>query len=205
MKNTLNDRIKDFSKIKLKKAVIKVPRLKIKKQKIAKPKNNEKIPLSSLINILIKSAVEKAKSEKKEKAEAKEDKSYTGLKEDKIIRIGGYGTTSKTYGVTLQNSYLDYAKLFSYLGKFKTKSPYENLNDSQDVLAKATEDQGFLLIEKETIERGARYVKYFMPKATELNTLSLVPLAGMSSSEWEQFKLWMKLDPVMYRLKTSTP
>ena len=53
------------------------------------------------------------------------------------------------------------------------------------------------------MEKGARYTKYFAG-GNNLNPVSLVPIAGMSSGEWEEFKLWMKLDPVMYRFKTST-
>ena len=87
-------------------------------------------------------------------------------------------------------------------GKFRAKSPYENLSNierSDNLL-----DNGkFSLIDFETMEKGARHARYFTP-GNELNPLSLVPIAGMSSGEWEQFKLWMKLDPVMYRLKTST-
>ena len=53
------------------------------------------------------------------------------------------------------------------------------------------------------MEKAGRYIKY-MAGGADLDTLSMVPKAGMSSSEWENFKMWMKLDPVMYRLKVST-
>jgi len=66
------------------------------------------------------------------------------------------------------------------------------------------EDNKFSLINLETVEKGARYVKYIRSRAIELNPTSIVPIAGMDSGEWEKFRLWMQLDPVMYRLKTST-
>ena len=69
------------------------------------------------------------------------------------------------------------------------------------------ESGSFTLADKETMEKGASYLKYFagghdLNPLASVNPLSLVPVAGMSGSEWEQFKMWMRLDPVMYLLKT---
>ncbi|MBI2658876.1 hypothetical protein HYX05_02110, partial [Candidatus Woesearchaeota archaeon] len=72
-----------------------------------------------------------------------------------------------------------------------------------EALNKAAESGSFALADKETMDKGARYVKYFNSK-TPIDKSSLVPIAGMNSAEWEQFKLWMRLDTVMYLLKTST-
>lgn len=206
MTKTLADRVRNFSRIKLKKATIKVPKLRIRKNKVTKLKKDE-VPTSSIINILIKTAVEKAKREKKEKA-VEEESSYKLLKDDKEpIFNGGYGTVSKGYGTVSHSSYIDYGKIFNYLGKFKSQGMYENMAEHVGALNKSTESGSFTLIEKETMEKGARYVRYMIPQTVDfinLASTSLVPMAGMSSSEWEQFKLWMKLDPVMYRLKTST-
>lgn len=200
---TLADKIaRNFSKIKIKKASVKIPRLRAKKEKIMKPKK-EATPISSIINILIKTAVEKAKREKKEKSKAEEDKSYTIIREDKQ-NIGRYGAVSKGYGIAPHTSYIDYGKLFGYLGKFRAQSPYESMGNHSERIGKSMDDSNkFFLIDKETMEAGVKYAKYFAP-TNEINPSSLVPIAGMSSAEWEQFKLWMKLDPVMYRLKTST-
>ena len=204
---TLTDRILvGFSKVKLKKTFVKVPKLNVRKDRIKKisEKKDNKIPISSIVDILIKSAVNKAKTEKKGKAQVEEGKSYTSLNEDKSIESGGYGTIQKAYGTAPHTSYVDYGKLFSYLGKFRAKSPYESFASAQE--QNPAEAKTFTLVDNETMEKGARYVKYFFPKAADFHSTltSLVPVAGMNSSEWEQFKLWMKLDPVMYSLKTST-
>lgn len=204
MKKTLCDKVvRDFSKIKLKKAAVKVPKLKVKANKVnaIKQNNSDRIPLASIINILIKSAVEKSKKERKEKA-GDENKTYK-LSNDEAPALGGYGTVSKSYGISPTSSYIDYEKLFSYLGKLRVKSAYESF-DNGLANNNLRENDSFLLIGLETIEKGTRHVRYFMGAGQELNVNSLVPISGMNSVEWEQFKLWMKLDPVMYRLKTST-
>lgn len=208
---TLADKIlRDFSKVKLKKVSVKVPKLRIRNlqarkekiKKISEQKKDDKIPTSSIVSILIKSAVENAKRDKKEKSVIGEDKSYTAIK-DSANSLGGYGTVSKNYGGASSTSYVDYEKLFSYLGKFRAQNPYENFGDDRG--AKLSDGTGNLSwIDKNTIEKGARFVKYMKHPTIEIDTSSLVPIAGMGSAEWEQFKLWMKLEPVMYRLKIST-
>jgi len=200
---TLPDKILNgFSKIRVKKASIKVPRLSIKKNKAAKLKNDDSIPVSSIINILIKTAVEKAKRERKEKP-VENDKEYNVLKDNKQIAHGGYGASSKGYGTSSHASYVDYGKLFSYLGKFRSQSAYENMGNHVEALNKAAESGSFVLADKETMDKGARYVRYFNSK-TPIDKTSLVPIAGMNSAEWEQFKWFMRLDTAMYLLKIST-
>lgn len=202
MKKTLGDRIiKNFSKVKLKKASVRVPRLNLKKATAAKSKSDNKIPISSIISLIIKSAVEKAKKERKEKAH--EEKSYKIVK-DELPSGGGYGSVSKSYGMSPHTAYIDYKKFFSYLGKFKAKSAYVDFDENAEFLSKP--ESSFVLIENETMDKGARYIKYFFPKGADFhsNLTSLVPISGMNSAEWEKFKLWMMLDPVMYQLKTST-
>ena len=208
MEITLAEKIKkNLSIIKVKGAVVKVPKLRIKKIKTIKSKpkkQNDKIPNSSIINILIKIAVAKAKREVKEKSVEK-DKSYKLITEgNKLIAHGGYGAVSKSYG-SVHTSYIDYGKLFSYLGSFRAKQPYENMAEHIGVLNKSIESGSFTLVDIETMDKGARQIKYFMPLGTNANihTPSLFPMPGMSSGEWEQFKLWMKLDPVIYALKKS--
>lgn len=203
---TLAEKIlRDFSRVKLKKATVKVPKLKVKNKKVIKLKKDDSFPISSIINILIRTAVEKAKRERKRKSALEEDKKYSLFKDDRELKVnGGYGTVSRDYGASPHTSYVDYGKLFSYLGKFRSQSAYENMDDDHFTrINKSLDDKGFSLIDKNTMEKGTRYVKY-VAGSQDINTLSLVPVAGMSSAEWEQFKLWMKLDPVMYRLKTST-
>ncbi len=200
----------NFSKIsgtELKKASVRVPSLETGKKRAAVQKMDGNAPVLSMpavsiAEILIRSAVEKAKTSIKEKAKSEESAIYTILKEEKPSATGGYGAVSKGYGAAPSASYADYEKLFSHLGKFRAQSAYENVGKDNPDATNSPADGGFRLIDAETMERGAKYVKFFMPANSELSPISAVPVAGMSSSEWEQFKLWMKLDPVMYGLKT---
>ena len=204
---TLADRIKtNFSKIKLKKAIVKVPKLKVRKIKVTNLKSDDKIPVSSIINILIKTAVEKAKRDKKEKA-VERDKSYSISKDNKpLIANGGYGSSSNGYGTTHHTSYVDYGKLFSYLGKFKAQSAYENLDNPVEFLNKSVESGSFVLADKDSMDKIGRYDKHVKSPVMAIQTmaLSLVPVAGLSSAEWEEIKNLMRFDPVMYTLKSKT-
>ena len=204
---TLAEKIlRDFSKVKLRKVTIKVPRLKIKNKKLTNQKEQEQIPNYSIISILIKTAVEKAKKERKEKP-AKEDKSYKILKDERDLTFnGGYGTVSKSYGSMPRISYVDYGKLFSYLGKFKSQRPYERMAEHVASLNKTTESSSFVLADKDAMDKIGRYDKYMKNPSMDMPVmaLSLVPIAGLSSGEWEEIKMFMKLDPVIYALKTKT-
>ena len=203
---TLAERISgDFSKVKLKKSLVRVPKLRIRKEKAVKPKKTENMPVSSIINILIKSAVEKAKREKKEKTQA-EDKSYTIIKDNKSGIHGGYGTASKDYGTSPKTSYVDYEKLFSYVGRFKSQSAYENMAEHVGSLNKATESGSFVLADKDSMDKIGRFEKYMKTPVMAIQTmaLSLVPVAGLSSAEWEEVKNLIKFDSVMYTLKSKT-
>mgnify|MGYP001611638568 CR=1 FL=1 len=198
--------LRDFSKVKLKNVTIKVPRLKIKNKKLTNQKEQEQIPNSSIINILIKTAIEKAKKERKGKP-AKEDKSYKILKDERDLTFnGGYGTVSKSYGSMPRISYVDYGKLFSYLGKFKSQSPYEKMAEHVASLNKTTESGSFVLTDGDAMDKIGRYDKYMKNPAMDMPVmaLSLVPIAGLSSGEWEEIKMLMKLDSVIYALKTKT-
>lgn len=205
---TLAEKVsKNFFSVRLKKAIVKVPNIKAKKPKRTKFREDiskdGKIPTSLLVRILIKNALENAKRERKE-ARQSEDRKYRLFKEEKEAP-GGYGTAPLFYGAKAKSPYIDYEKLFSYLGKFKAKgssysdAPTEALNSS-------TESKSFELVSREAMDKGARYAKYFFPKVADFhsNLTSLVPVAGMSSADWEQFKLMMLLDPVMYALKSRT-
>ena len=203
---TLAERIfGDFSKVKLKKSLVRVPKLEIRKEKVTNQRKNKSMPISSIINILIKSAVEKAKRGKKEKTQA-EDKSYTIIKDNKSGIHGGYGTASRNYGTSPKTSYVDYEKLFSYLGKFRSQSAYENMAEYVGSLNKATESGSFVLADKDSMDKIGRFEKYFKPQLldTQIVALSLVPVAGLSSAEWEEIKNLIKFDPVMYSLKSKT-
>ncbi|MBI3035352.1 hypothetical protein HYY71_03440 [Candidatus Woesearchaeota archaeon] len=203
-KATLAEKVAKYSKVKLKKTIVKVPRLRARRQKALKIKQAEKIPISSIIPLLIKSAVEKAKKEGKAKPDVEEQKSYQVLKgEREHIFNGGYGTASKGYGAAPHASYVDYGKLFSYLGKFRAKQPYEDMAEHIGNLNKATESGSFVLADRETMDKGKFYLRYINSKIP-IDKSSLVPIAGMNSAEWEQFKMWMRLDTATYLLKIST-
>ena len=203
---TLAERIsRDFSKIKLKKTSVKVPKLKVKKEKFIKPKKDDNFPISSIVNILIKSAVDKTKKERKEKIAVEEDKSYNLKNERDFIVNGGYGTVSKGYGSAPHASYVDYGKLFSYLGKFKAQGAYENMGDNVEFLNKSAESGSFILADKDSMDKIGRFDKYIRTPDMAIQTmaLSLVPIAGLSSGEWEEIKNLMRFDPVMYTLKSK--
>ena len=197
---------RNFSKVKLKKAAVKVPRLRVRKKKVSNIKKDKNLPVSSIINILIKAAVEKAKKERKEK-NLEEGRSYGTTKDSKeLIVNGGYGTASKGYGTAPHTSYVDYEKLFSYLGTFRSKSMYENIGNPVEFLNKATESGSFVLADKDSMDKIGRFEKYFKPQVmdTPIVALSLVPVAGLSSAEWEEIKNLLRFDPVMYTLKSKT-
>ncbi|MBI2542105.1 hypothetical protein HYV80_05335 [Candidatus Woesearchaeota archaeon] len=204
--STLADRLASFSKVRIKKTAVKVPRLKANhKVKAQKIKGNG-ASIHSVINILLKAAVEKAKKEKKEPA-VQEHKSYKLLKDEKDVN-GGYGSVSKAYGTSPGASYANYEKLFSYLGSFRAKQPYENTAEHLGAINKATESSGFNLINTDSMDKVGKYIKYFRPADPRYDfhtaAMSLVPMFGMNSGEWEQVRLWMMLDPVMYALKMKS-
>lgn len=200
---TLAEKVKrDFSKIKLKRTFVKVPKLKARKKNIGKAEKDDKIPVSTIVNILIKNALENARKEKKPAVESKKYK----IKEDMPDIIGGYGTASKGYGASVHAFYVDYGKLFSYLGKFKSQSPYENMAEHLSALNKSSESGRFVLADREAMDRIGRFDKYMKSPVMAIQTmaLSLVPIAGLSSAEWEEIKMLMKFDSVLYNLKTKT-
>ncbi len=195
--------VRNFSIIKIKSASVRVPKLKARKRAKTKPKQHDKIPISSIVGILMRNALEDAKKEAKKEKKNEENKHYIAVKDDRQDMPGGYGTISGHYGTSPQTSYVDYGKLFSYLGKFKSRSPYESLDDPFEFLNKATESGSFTLVDRETMDKGKFYARYVNSK-TPIDKTSLVPIAGMTSAEWEQFKWFMRLDTAMYLLKIST-
>lgn len=203
---TLAEKVKtDFSKVKIGKSGIQVPRLKIilKKHKAKAQKSPSQVPISTLINIFIRNSIENARKEAKEKSSAQTGKIYNIIKDNKDENIGGYGTASKNYSSLIHAPYVDYGKLFGYLGSFKAGSAYES-SGANDAQKTGSGDSGFGLIDSSTVEKGARFVRYMKHPTIDLNMSSLVPTMGMDSQEWEKFKLWKQLDPVMYLLKTTT-
>lgn len=204
---TLAERISiDFSKVKLKKITVKVPKIKIRREKSYKKAKRNDIPVSSIVNILIKAAIEKNRKEKTEKAKIEENKSYSITKEERApVQSGGYGTVSKGYGASTHSTYVDYGKLFGYLGKFRAQGAYDNLENPFEFLNKAAESGSFVLADKDSMDKIGRFDKYIRTPDMAMQTmaLSLVPIAGLSSAEWEEIKNLMRFDPVTYTLKSK--
>lgn len=204
--STLADRLIIFSKVKVKKDAVKVPKLRVKPKVRAQKIKDNGVSIPSIVNMLLKAAVEKAKKEKK-KSVVQEGKSYKLLKDEKDFS-GGYGSVSKAYGTSPGVSYANYEKLFSYLGSFRAKQPYENTADHLGAMNKAADSSSFSLVDSETLQKGGWFVKYCAhPGRFDIYTAlgSLVsPTASMNSSEWEKFKLLMMMDKAMYALKIST-
>lgn len=158
---------------------------------------------SAIARVLFSKILDTFKSSAEKKNESFEKKaSYRIIEEQASVPSGGYGVVSKNYGALPVNSYADYNKLFSYLKDFKANSSIYSQND---VINQETSNQkdNFFFGDMQSMEKAVRHFKYFSP-SSNIDSISMVPISGMSSGEWEDFKLWMKIDPVMYRLKTST-
>ena len=201
--------LKHFSKVKIKRAEVKIPEIKTlnknQKNKSIKPNFDSKVPISSIINLMIKAALEEAKLSRKEKKEP-EKKSYNQVKEEPNV-AGGYGAV-KSYTSGVVSSYTDYAKIFSYLGRFRARSAYQSMNDSNSQISG---DKGFSVASAETMDKAAKHIRYFRQPGREFGVgagafdlLSLVPMGGMDAAEWTEFKLGFQLDQVMYYLKRKT-
>jgi len=207
---TLTDKVsRNFSSIKLKKTSVKIPKVKAAKEKAVRRNKREygsEINISSLINILVKSPSQEDKKGKKEKSEVQEGKGYAILKEEMPVVNGGYGTISRSYGSAPHSSYVDYGKLFSYLGKFRARSAFENFADdgpAERINRMIEEGNKFYLVDRETMDNGVRSLKYFT-SGVILGDLGAVPSGGINSGDWEKFKLWKLVDYVTFNLKMST-
>lgn len=198
-----------FSRVKLGKSRIKVPKLKARprRQKFVVKRQPSQIPVSVLVNMLIKKSLEDARKESEKKAANSEERTYRVIKEDKDANIGGYGATSRSYGA-IQAAYTDYEKIFSHIGKFRAKGMYESLDNST---GQTSGEMGFSLASVETMDKAASHIKYFRPSGREfgiagsgIDIVGNVPVAGMDGAEWAEFKMWFLLDKVAYYLKRKT-
>lgn len=201
---TLADRIKkNFCKVKLKRASVNVPDLRIRKKRTSKAREQSKVPTATIVNILIRNAVEEARKGRIERNIFANSKRAINAK--KAIN-GGYGTASRLYGTSSREAYVDYGKLFSYIGKFKSQSPYENYSGespTEKINKIMEQDSKFYLVDREVIDDGVRSIKYFT-FGLMLREPGPVPMGGINSADWEKFKLWKLVDYVMFNLKMST-
>jgi len=211
IKKTLADKLKNFSTIKVKNASVKVPKLDIRKKavsnrkKLATTAKDDKIPVSSIIDILIKTAVDNAKKEGKEKSGVEESKTYAISKEDAKIKFEGYGNSFRRYETAPRTPYVNYEKLFSYLGKFKAQSPFENFasdNPTERINKVIEQGNKFYLIDNEVRDDAVRSIKYFTHGAVMGE--QAVPTGKINSADWEKFKIWKLVSYVEFNLKMQT-
>ena len=207
MNDTLTEKIEiSFENVRLSKALVKIPRLRIRKshnkKRIKQSKPKHEIPTSTIIRILLKAVNERKKDEKKKLADSIQ---YKVIRDERpLLENAGYGTVSKSYGSLIKAAYIDYGKLFSYLGEIKSRNAFEDFDASPTQLTNRILDQGnkFYFVDREVIDTGVRTLKYFIPGEIT-GEIHVVPV-GVNSTDWEKFKLWMKIDPVMFNLKMKT-
>ena len=210
MQSTLAEKIEgNFENVSLKKFLVKIPSLRIRKNRIKRGKTRLKsrpeISTSAIIRILLKAAAESKKDGKEKKNNSPNAQQYKILRDERpILENAGYGTISRAYGGMIKTPYVDYGKLFSYLGDFRSKNAFEDLEGSPTQLTNRVMDQGnkFYFVDTEVIDKGIRTMKYFTSGASN-GELGIIPV-GVNSSDWEKFKLWQKIDPVMFQLKMNT-
>src|SRR3989344_9389446 len=97
----------------------------------------------SIASILFSKILENFKSAKDEKKnKPKEEHSYRIIGEVQS-EAGGYGTVSRNYGTVQSGSYVDYDRLFSYLGDFKANSSPYSQNGSGHIKDSSSKDNFF--------------------------------------------------------------
>lgn len=204
---TLADKVsKDFSRVIVGKTIVKVPRIHFRRISTTH-KPDPDGPINLVVRVLLRNAVKRVRLSDKGTITKESEKDIVLSKASPRQNIhGGYGSLSAHYGSAPSIPYVDYGKIFSYLGKFKSQSSYENLGKDEVGWILGPDTNSSTIATRETMDKGAKYIKYFKPAAVDIysSISSLVPVAGMSSGEWEEFKLLMQLDKVMFRLKTST-
>jgi len=171
----------------------------IKKKKKKLPMHRMKhrgIP--SISSILIDSSVKEVKSKKKKKV-LEQDVGEGEIREIKdgrdTVVNGGYGTVSRSYGHSPSVHYVNYDKLFSYLGSFRAKGMYEDFNGvDADVRAENSNESTREMVSTETMDKAAKHFKYFM-RGEVLGDIGFVPPFGsnISSKEWEKYRLMSQM------------
>ena len=220
---SLADKLRELSSVKLKKATVKIPAINAGEEKFSSQKSvacgvreklahhptgetkpNAHVPstLSSIVNILIKAVTPRVKKNEIGGQSAKA-KPYKLVKDDESLKVNfGYAVNHRSYEKFPSASYADYKKIFRYLGWFSAKAQHEHMGEEHVAMAnKSLDDSRSAILNSEIFDKATSHIKYF--SGGYVDTLSLVPKAGMNSAEWEQFRLGMKLDPVLYGFKTG--
>ena len=140
-----------------------------------------------------------------EKAEKEVISDEVKVIEEKEDSHGGYGTSRRSsYAAGAVSSYTDYGKLFSYLGAFRANTGQDIESAAQIMNRVLDEGNKFFFLDTETIDMGVKHIKYFNMGLKLSGDMSAVPLGNVNSKDWEMFKLWSKIDPVMYKLKMDS-
>tara|TARA_Y100000310_G_scaffold166653_2_gene166348 strand:+ start:6152 stop:6700 length:549 start_codon:yes stop_codon:yes gene_type:complete len=113
---------------------------------------------------------------------------------------GGYGVAKNAlYAPKADHNYADYDQMFRHVGTFKAKGMYEDVASPTQKENKMIRDgANFVFLDSEIIEKGIKDMKH-RNAGFVTGGFGLAPY-GVSSSEWEKFKLWTIIDPVMYNL-----
>lgn len=188
---------------------IEVPTLNSKPKKSAAKEKNPSIikqpvlDINSILNNILKNIGNAQILGEKREKEAKSDE--VKVIEEKEESHGGYGTSKRSsYAAGVASSYTDYGKLFSYLGTFKANTGKDIESATQMISKILDEGNKFFFLDTETMDMGVKHIKYFNMGLKLSGDMSTVPLGNVNSKDWEMFKLWSKIDPVMYKLKMDT-
>jgi len=150
-------------------------------------------------SILLNPSINKPKASKTKqvKTEKKLSENIGGKTEDweESITNGGYGTVSKHYGISPSVKYADYNKLFGYLGSFRAMSMYEDFYADMASTPDASGNESSReMVSKETMEKAAKYFKYFVT-GDILGDIGFIPPFGanISPKEWEKYRLMSQM------------
>jgi len=159
-------------------------------------KSSPKFSISAFLANSIKEAKtnDKKSKEKKDLEEVSEDASKEVKGKKEITVNGGYGTISKSYGSSQSAKYTDYNKLFSHLGTFKTKGMYEEFSDQFIELVKGNAETTREMVSTETMDKAAKFEKYFMA-GEQLTNIGFVPPVGanVNSKDWEKYRVMSQM------------
>ena len=153
-----------------------------------------------ITNIILNSLKENTDDVEKQSDDTLEQTTEESENEKENAVHGGYGTIKPYVGMSPYVKYVDYRKIWSHLGTFRTYRMFEHLDDvSNTALANGESSRG--MISERTMDMGARTFKYFVK--TNINNItqdfmtvtSLVPPLGanVDSKEWEKYTLMMKM------------
>lgn len=186
-------------------------------KKILEEKSKIKTEISILRNLpkLIKQEIETDKTKegleidsldtKILSEESPEEKGEATIIDNSYGRRGMSG--SSLYSGGIGSSYTDYDKIWGFLGQFRTKGMYQfsefeekRLKETPLVIPSCPQ----ILCDFEVIQTCVKHQKYFMPGYNMNGTYGNVPMAGVSSRDWEKFKLWAMMDYILYKLFMDT-